>query len=90
MHSWTSEGDDTKRRRDSGRDGKHCGKRDESVDKVKLEIRLTDGGVKNVTCQVACGTPGGGIGRHLQSGDEKGGRVRMTDALWGRATEWEG
>lgn len=34
--------------------------RDESVDKVKLEIRRTDGGAKNVTCQVACGTAGGG------------------------------
>lgn len=45
---------------------------------------------KNVTCQVACGTAGGGIGQHLQSGDKKGGRVRMTDALWGRATEWGG
>lgn len=64
--------------------------RDESVDKVKLEIRRTDGGAKNVTCQVACGTAGGGIGRHLQWGDKKRGRVRMTDALWGRAAERRG
>lgn len=50
--------DDTERQRDRQRDRKQCRKRDESVDKVKLEIRLTDGGEKNVTCQVACGTPG--------------------------------
>lgn len=74
-----------KRQRDSA-----AVERDESVDKVKLEIRRTDGGAKNVTCQVACGTAGGGIGRHLQSGDKKRGRVRMTDALWGRATRTRG
>lgn len=79
------------RQRDGGgRRGSGAVKRDESVDKVKLEIRRTDGGAKNVTCQVACGTAGGGIGRHLQSEDKKGGRVKMTDALWGRATEWGG
>lgn len=33
-------------------------KKDDSVDKVKLEIKPADGGAKNVTCQVACGTPG--------------------------------
>lgn len=43
---------------DGGREGKQCSKRDDSVDKVKLEIKPTDGGAKNVTCQVACGTPG--------------------------------
>lgn len=50
--------------------GNDAVKRDESVDKVKLEIRPTDGGAKNVTCQVACGTPGkdGQINRQLQSG----------------------
>ncbi len=44
--------------RDRGREGKQCSKRDDNVDKVKLEIKPTDGGAKNVTCQVACGTPG--------------------------------
>lgn len=34
------------------------GKKDDSVDKMKLEIKPTDGGAKNVTCQVASGTPG--------------------------------
>lgn len=84
--------DDTRKTEGRGveRWGSAAVKRDESVDKVKLEIRRTDGAAKNVTCQVACGTAGGGIGRHLQSGDKKGGRVRMTDALWGRATEWGG
>lgn len=33
-------------------------KKDDSVDKMKLEIKPTDGGAKNVTCQVASGTPG--------------------------------
>ena len=40
------------------REAKQCSKRDDSVDKVKLEIKPTDGGAKNVTCQVACGTRG--------------------------------
>ena len=40
------------------REGEQCRKRDDSVDKVKLEIKPADGGAKNVTCQVACGTPG--------------------------------
>lgn len=47
------------RRTERGRrGGGQCSKRDDSVDKVKLEIKPTDGGTKNVTCQVACGTPG--------------------------------
>ncbi|KAG8003086.1 hypothetical protein GBF38_007435 [Nibea albiflora] len=37
--------------------GNNVVKRDDNVDKVKLEIKPTDGGAKNVTCQVACGTP---------------------------------
>lgn len=41
---------------------------DESVDKVKLEIRRTDGGAKNVTCQAARGTAGGGSGTTLTVG----------------------
>lgn len=64
--------------------GKLRRKRDESVDKVKLEMGPTDGGAKNVTCQVACGTPGkdGQINSYSR-GDKKGGRVRMTDAWRG-------
>lgn len=58
MDSWTNEGGDTERQTDRGRDRKQCSKRDESVDKLKLEIRQTDGGAKNVTHQMACGTQG--------------------------------
>lgn len=43
--------------KDGGRERKQCSKRDDNVDKVKLEIKPADGGAKNVTCQVACGTP---------------------------------
>lgn len=70
MDSRINEGGDTERQRDKERDGKLHHKRDESVDKVKLEMRATDGGAKNVTCQVACVTPGkdGQINRQLQSG----------------------
>lgn len=60
----------TQRSSETKKDGKVHHKRDESVDKVKLEMRLTDGGAKNVTRQVACVTPGkdGQINRQLQSG----------------------
>lgn len=71
MDSRINEGGDTERQRDKeGEMGNDAVKRDESVDKVKLEIGPTDGGAKNVTCQVACGTPGkdGQITRQLQSG----------------------
>lgn len=47
-------------RETEGKGGGQCRKRDDSVDKVKLEIKPTDGGAKNVTCQVACGTAGPG------------------------------
>lgn len=61
---WTNEGDDrdgpSERKRQRERERKQCSKRDDSVDKVKLEIKSADGGAKNVTCQVACGTPGRG------------------------------
>lgn len=69
MDSRINEGGDTERGRDKERDGKLRRKRDESVDKVKLERRPTDGGAKNVTCQVARVTPGkdGQINRQLQS-----------------------
>lgn len=71
MDSRINEGGDTERQQDKeGEMGNEAVKRDESVDKVKLEIRPTDGGAKNVTCQVACGTLGkdGQINRQLQSG----------------------
>lgn len=65
-----NEGGETKKQLDKERDGKVHRKRDESVDKVKLEMRPTDAGAKNVTCQVACVTLGkdGQINRQLQSG----------------------
>lgn len=70
MDSRINEGGDTERQWDKEKDGKVRRKKDESVDKVKLEMRPTDGGAKNVTCQVAGVTPGmdGQINRQLQSG----------------------
>lgn len=71
MDSRINAGGDMERHRDKDREmGNYAIKRDESVDKVKLEMRPTDGVAKNVTCQVACGTPGkdGQINRQLQSG----------------------
>lgn len=65
--------------RDTGRKREQCSKRDDSVDKVKLEIKPTDGGAKNVTCQVACGNSGQER-RICTVGDKKQGRVGMTDA----------
>lgn len=61
MDLWTNEGDDTDGASERWRQRQsreQCSKKDDNVDKVKLEIKPTDGGAKNVTCQVRCGTPG--------------------------------